>query len=529
MTQSLSEFTVEQRDPLVGTVLAGRYRILRKIGDGGMGAVYEAEHAMLGRRVAVKVLRAQFAHDAEVVRRFMNEARAAAMLAHRNIIECTDVGQHDDGSPFLVLSFLEGRSLADDIAEHGPLPIGRAVRIVTQICAALSAAHAKGIVHRDMKPDNVFLETGDDLPPDHVRVLDFGISKFSSSATMGGTKTGSMLGTPFYMSPEQISDSSKVDHRTDVYSVGAILFELLAGGAPFQAATFPGLVMKIVGEPLPEIREVRPDVPEALGAVIRRAMAKSADHRIESMAKLAEALAPFASMDEPPEVIEAVRSSRASETPIQGSPPGAAVEFDDTMLAASGVRGKSEGAAGPRRARLGIALGAVALLLGGVAIWAGTSRGTEPTREEAPAGAAPAAEAPAEAPPVAPKTVKVQVTAPHDGAFAVVRGTTYPLPCDVEIEAGTAPELVEVGAPEHVSRRYGVNLGESRTLYVQLDRGRGVRVASDAELAVALLGVHSDASEPPSVSAPVEATPKPARRAARRPRDDDPPPLLLPR
>ena len=210
----LEEFS--RPDRYVGTVLADRYRVLRLLGEGGMGAVYEAEHTVIGRRVAVKVLHAQFASESKVVKRFVNEARAAAMIGHPNILDCTDLGQAEDGSPFLVLELLTGRDLDEEIEVGGPMQVGRLVDIMLQASSALAAAHKKGIVHRDMKPDNIYLVEGGPRDP-HVKVLDFGISKFASHmATSPGTAVGSAMGTPYYMAPEQLRDASAVDARADV-------------------------------------------------------------------------------------------------------------------------------------------------------------------------------------------------------------------------------------------------------------------------------------------------------------------------
>lgn len=291
MVDATTGYVTGERDPYLGVTLADRYRIVRKIGGGGMGAVYAAEHLLLGKLVAVKVLHAQYAYDDEVVGRFFREAKAAAMLSHPNILACHDVGKHADGSPFLVLDLLQGVSLATELVHVGRFELTRAVHLVLQICSALGVAHAQGIVHRDMKPDNVFLTREGDAG-DVVKVLDFGISKFSTAGS--ATRTGSMLGTPQYMAPEQMGDSSRVDGRADVYSVGVILFEMLAGRPPFEADTIPGLIMKVVSQPPPELSVLRPDLPPAVCAIVHRAMAKLADERLPSIGALAEALVPFA-------------------------------------------------------------------------------------------------------------------------------------------------------------------------------------------------------------------------------------------
>jgi serine/threonine protein kinase len=223
-------------DPNLGTVLQERYRIVRKLGEGGMGRVYEGEHILIKRRVAIKCLHAQYATDAEVVARFHREALAATSIGNEHIVEVTDMGRFPDGAVYMVLEFLEGRDLGDEIDANGPLAVGRAVRITRQICDALSAAHGKGIIHRDLKPENVYLiRRGRDS--DFVKVLDFGISKFRDGTDGAKTGTGVMIGTPHTMAPEQIEGLKDIDHRLDIYAIGVILYMALIGAPPFQAET----------------------------------------------------------------------------------------------------------------------------------------------------------------------------------------------------------------------------------------------------------------------------------------------------
>ena len=204
----------EQADPLVGMVLQDRYRIVRKLGEGGMGAVYEGEHILIKRRVAIKCLHSQFAQNPEIVARFHREALAATSIGHQNIIEVTDMGRFDDGSVFMVLEFLNGRDWSHDIDNQGAQPVGKVIEIITQVCEALTAAHAKGIIHRDLKPENVFLINRHGTN-NFVKVLDFGISKFKDASGGPGkamTQTGATLGTPYYMAPEQAQ--GKKDYRS---------------------------------------------------------------------------------------------------------------------------------------------------------------------------------------------------------------------------------------------------------------------------------------------------------------------------
>jgi serine/threonine protein kinase len=272
-----------------GQVLDGKYSVLRLLGEGGMGAVYEAEHTFLGRKVAIKVLNNDFAHNGEAVRRFYREAQAAARIGHENICEVTDVGQIVD-SPYIVMQLLQGKSLSAAIVEAAPFPMGRAVDVATQMLDALGAAHAAGIVHRDMKPDNVFLTkiAGRD---DFVKLLDFGISKVRVAA--GGTKLtqeGSVLGTPQYMAPEQARGESDVDGRADIWAVGVIIFEMLTGRVPFDGPNYNKIIFDVVAAPIPRLRALREGITPELESVVLRAMERDLSRRFRTTAEFREAL-----------------------------------------------------------------------------------------------------------------------------------------------------------------------------------------------------------------------------------------------
>lgn len=285
-------------DPNIGLVLQERYRIVRKLGEGGMGRVYEAEHILIKRRVAIKCLHAQFASDPEVVLRFHREALAATSIGNEHIVEVTDMGRFPDGAVYMVLEFLEGCDLGDEIEQRGTLAVGRAVRITRQICEALGAAHGKGIIHRDLKPENIYLiRRGRD--PDFVKVLDFGVSKFRDGADGAKTGTGVMIGTPYTMAPEQVEGLKDIDHRLDVYAIGVILYMALVGDPPFQAETIPMLILQVCMAPPPPIRPRRPDVPEALEQVVLRCLSKERSARYDDCAALSEALAPFEGLSDP--------------------------------------------------------------------------------------------------------------------------------------------------------------------------------------------------------------------------------------
>ena len=282
----------QQFDSLIGTVLAGRYEVVRRIGEGGMGAVYEAKHALIGKRVAVKVLLEKFHAQSDFVARLLQEARLASSIGHQNIVDVTDFGTTDDGRSFVVMEFLDGESLADLERREAPLPIERSLRIARQAASALGAAHAKGIFHRDVKPENLYLVRRADA--DFVKVVDFGISKAVKPGGDDGaeayrlTHTGLLLGTPLYMSPEQARGDEDLDHRADIWALGVLLYECLTGEVPFRANNYLQIISQVLThEPLSPSR-LRPElgIPDAVDAVVMRAMEKDRARRYQTMAEL---------------------------------------------------------------------------------------------------------------------------------------------------------------------------------------------------------------------------------------------------
>jgi len=279
-------------DSLVGATLAGRYQIIRRIGEGGMGAVYEAKHAIIGKRVAVKVLLEKFLTKSDFVARLLQEARLASAIGHEHIVDVTDFGTTDDGRAFVVMEFLEGESLAQLVMREAPLPVERALRIARQVASALGAAHAKGIVHRDIKPENIYLvQRGDG---DFIKVVDFGISKAVKS-TQGDdapdyrlTHTGLLLGTPLYMSPEQARGEEDLDHRVDVWALGVMLYECLTGEVPFRANNYLGIISQVLTHEAIPPSKLRPElgISEAVETVVMHAMEKDRARRYPTMAEV---------------------------------------------------------------------------------------------------------------------------------------------------------------------------------------------------------------------------------------------------
>jgi serine/threonine-protein kinase len=335
--QELDE--AEAGDPLVGTTVDGRYQIEEKLGEGGMGMVYLARHAVIGNKCALKVLKGELASDGEVSERFIQEARAAAAIGNEHIIQITDFGQLPDGSAYFVMEFLDGSALHDVIEDEGQVDSDRVLDIIIQCCEALASAHNANIVHRDLKPDNIFL-VAKGASFDFVKILDFGIAKVATSETGKQlTKTGMIFGTPQYMSPEQAAGTG-VDARTDIYSLGIIMYEMLCGHVPFEADTFMGVLTKhLYEEPIPPRRLVPPvEIPQNVEAVLLKAIAKKPEKRYQSMGEFAEDLRSIREGKTPAIVYDQLRETAATTVPPP--PPSAVVGGEAKRKAPAAKAGK---------------------------------------------------------------------------------------------------------------------------------------------------------------------------------------------
>ncbi|HET7501499.1 MAG TPA: serine/threonine-protein kinase, partial [Kofleriaceae bacterium] len=265
---------------------AGSYRIVRQVGKGGMGAVYLGEHAMLGRLAAIKILLPALSQDREVVARFFNEARAATAIRHPGIVEIYDFGFLSDGAAFIAMEMLDGETVSARLRRLGRLPIEASLEIGRQVAAALQAAHHKGITHRDLKPDNVFLVNDPEIG-ERVKLLDFGIAKLVTEEAGNRTRTGVVMGTPMYMSPEQCRGATTLDSRADLYSLGCMLYELLSGRPPFVADSAGDIIAHhLYFQPEP-VRLHEPSVPEPLEQLIMSLLAKEPAKRPASAADVA--------------------------------------------------------------------------------------------------------------------------------------------------------------------------------------------------------------------------------------------------
>jgi eukaryotic-like serine/threonine-protein kinase len=365
--------------------VVGKYAIVRLLGQGGMGAVYEARHSELSRRFAVKFLLPEFTSHREVLARFESEAKAAGGLEHPNLVAVTDVGRAVDGAPYLVMEFLQGEDCAHLLRRLGPLPVVRAADIVLQVCRGLAVAHKAGIVHRDLKPENLFVTDAGD-GSDRVKVLDFGIAQIRSPDRSRLTRTGATMGTANYMSPEQAHGAGDIDSRTDVWSLGVVLYELLSGRKPFEGERFLQVIHQVLDTTPPPLASLRAGLPPNLIALVERAMAKNVAERLPSVAALADGLAPFAGRAPSPPIRDVSALAPTQPTPATVL-PRALIEPAKTTGLTSAKSHASEAASPTRRTpiRWAVASLGAAVVVATGAFVARSGTGAHPTAEAGPA------------------------------------------------------------------------------------------------------------------------------------------------
>jgi eukaryotic-like serine/threonine-protein kinase len=317
-----------------GQILAGKYRVEKVLGVGGMGVVVAARHLELDEKVAIKFLLPSMLADGAAVARFQREARATVRIKSEHVARVFDVGRLENGAPYMVMEFLEGRDLSGLLAQQGALPLPQAVDFILQTCVGVADAHALGIVHRDLKPANLFCVRRSDGQLS-IKVLDFGISKLAESDGSGVsfTQTSAMMGSPLYMSPEQFRSTKNVDERTDIWAIGAIAFELVTGNPPFTAGSVTELAIKVATETAPAASRMNPAVPPEFAGVLATCLEREMDRRYRSVAELAVALAPFAPARARPLVDRVVA--------ISGQPVSVSGEAARSLAASGAVAGVS--------------------------------------------------------------------------------------------------------------------------------------------------------------------------------------------
>jgi len=518
----------------------GNYRIVGKLGHGGMGVVYEAEHPLIGKRVALKVIHKELSQNTEVITRFFNEARAVNQIGNDHVVDISDFGQTPDGEHFLVMEVLVGESLADRLEREGKLPVPSALHVGAQIADGLAAAHAAGVVHRDLKPDNVFLidKLGD---REFVKILDFGLAKLMIDGGVSVTKQGVILGTPEYMSPEQAESKRTIDHRSDVYALGIVLYQMTTGLLPFVGGSMGEVLVKHVSRSPAPPRGVNPDIPPAVEQIILRCLAKRPEERFQGMADLRAALLDpdrwLGRPSTPLPVAEAAALPRAATplpvpppraptpvplpratTPVPSDPvltaspsartllgtgvttPPAAAELPDlrppapvlsstVLLPPDVAAGRAGRGRGLRVAALGVVIGFA--LAGGVwFVRRATSTTPPPPPRVAVAVPAPLAlpdAPPPSAPPPAPTHVRIVINTNPSGAEIFDEATGERLgvsPVELSLPRGTGERALVIRHP---------GCGEKH---------RSIRTTSDAELTLDL-----DPAAPPPPPAPAPAAP----------------------
>jgi eukaryotic-like serine/threonine-protein kinase len=377
-----------------GDVLAGKYRVERVLGVGGMGVVVAAHHIQLDERVALKFLLPEALGNAEATARFAREARAAVKIKSEHVARVTDVGTLPNGAPYMVMEYLDGGDLAAWLEQRGVLPIGQAVEFVLQACIAVADAHALGIVHRDLKPANLFCVRRSDGQLS-IKVLDFGISKMTDTGGVGPpsvTRTAALMGSPLYMSPEQMRSSKNVDAQTDIWALGVILFELMTGRPVFLAGSVTELAIKVANEPAPLVRTFRAEVPSGLEAAISKCLEKDRRARYHNVAELALALLPFApkrasaSVDRISGIIQAAGLS-APVFPPRRSTEGAETISAETISAGTlQPLGRTTGSASRRMAIIGGGVAVTAVAIAGSLVFRARE---SKQRDETPVAAVP--------------------------------------------------------------------------------------------------------------------------------------------
>ncbi len=453
-------------DPLIGHVLEGKYRIHSILGSGGMSLVYEAEHLGIGRRVAVKVLHRHCALHPELVERFEREARAAARIAHPNIVDVLDFGRLSNGIPFIVMELLEGQGLFERLGSSGAMPVARAIEIVLEVLAALDAAHRAGVYHRDIKPENIFLAK--ELDGSEIgKVVDFGIAKFAELGPGGPrlTTEGLAMGTPAYMPPEQATGSSDIDARSDLYSTGVLLYELLSHRLPHEG-TLDATITKLLTEAPMPLQEVAPWVPKELAEVVHKTIARDREERYQTAQELIRALQPFANL--PPIDVGPIPLFR------RNSEPAKTIDEEIMRVPAFAALPRVEPAAARVRRRLSPAhvglVALAALLIGGTLSILLPSDPVHERAARAESGRVSKATA-ARPVPTVPERASVTVSTNIAGARVLLDGNLLgTTPLDTTVVPKRDAQLLRVEAEGYEPAEYWVRTSSPVRVTVALDR-----------------------------------------------------------
>jgi len=505
----------------------GNYLITAKLGEGGMGVVYLAEHPVIGRKVAMKAIHPELSRNPEVVSRFITEAKSVNQIGNEHIVDIHDFGTTGDGEFYFIMEFLQGEALVDRVKRDAPMDIERALSIAAQVADALGASHEHGIIHRDLKPENIFL-INKGHTTDFVKVLDFGLAKLTQGEDKVShkTRTGSVMGTPYYMSPEQCEGKPNIDHRSDIYSLGVILFEMVTKCVPFGGEGYGEIIVKHITSPVPSPRSLNPLLPYAVEAIIRRTMAKRRDERFQSMEELAAALqdpdaylasapvfetsdAPSAPIAVPHAATPAGRADSVASGQVLFGEPAAEAQarpagpIPTTFRNATGELSDDDLLTPPRRRRTGLLLGAgTVVIAAGIAAYLLTK--PAPTAEEPALPVATAAVAPAPA----PRTVRVSFSSEPAGAAVLRKDTNQHL--------GTTPFAVELPSGDEAIELTFSKDGFREQVERFVPREPG-------QVAATLAAIPPPAPEPvvkarPSSSSAAVKSPSPARRRPAAPR-----------
>ncbi|HVU49175.1 MAG TPA: serine/threonine-protein kinase [Polyangia bacterium] len=456
---------------LINTTV-GNYRVTKLLGEGGMGAVYLGEHPVIGRKVAIKVLHTALAADKDIVARFFNEARAIHLIGHPNIVEILDFGQTPDGQPYFIMEFLTGEALSE-IVSRGPISAPEVAHIADQMCRALAAAHAKGIVHRDLKPHNVQLIEKDGQP--FVKILDFGVAKILTApdgSQSVKTRTGSLMGTPLYMSPEQCKGAGLLDHRTDIYSLGVMIYEMLAGRPPFMAEGIGELFAKHMLEEAPPLLDFAPQTPPSMAAAIMKSLNKELDDRFASMDEFRKGLLGEIQ----------VASAAAHKAPGLAKRPAAATGVRPNVATTMSPQAQSttlssatseiDDELGPPKKKTGLIVGGgVALVAAAAIAFVVIGKSSDAPKGAVAAAPAPAAVAPP--PPPAKTTVTVRFEASPAGSHVFRKSDNQDLgPAPVDVKLPHNGPAVDYVLRKDGYKDYGVtaDLSEDNTVHVALER-----------------------------------------------------------